>query len=29
MDYAGKDINNIGPTDPLIVGRASFSGTQA
>jgi len=29
MDYAGRDINNIGPADPLIVGRASFSGTQA
>jgi polyphosphate kinase len=29
MDYAGKDISNIGPTDPLVVGRASFSGTQA
>ncbi len=25
LDYAGKDINNVGPTDPLIVGRASFS----
>ncbi len=29
MDYKGKDIHNIGPTDPLIVGRASFSGGQA
>lgn len=25
FDYTGKDINNIGATDPLIVGRASFS----
>lgn len=26
LDYTGKDIQHIGPTDPLIVGRASFSG---
>jgi len=26
MDYTGKDPRNVGPTDPLIVGRASFSG---
>ena len=25
LDYKGKDIANVGPTDPLIVGRASFS----
>lgn len=25
LDYTGKDIQHIGPTDPLIVGRASFS----
>lgn len=25
LNYTGKDINNVGPTDPLIVGRASFS----
>ncbi|MEN9502859.1 MAG: polyphosphate kinase 2 [Pseudomonadota bacterium] len=24
MDYTGKDIRNVGQTDPLIVGRASF-----
>ncbi len=29
MNYSGKDIDNVGPTDPLIVGRASFSGGQA
>jgi polyphosphate kinase len=29
MDYAGRDMSNIGPADPLIVGRASFSGNQA
>ncbi|MDF1629889.1 MAG: polyphosphate kinase 2 [Alcanivoracaceae bacterium] len=25
MDYTGKDIANVGPTDPLIVSRASLS----
>ena len=25
LDYAGKDPRNVGQTDPLIVGRASFS----
>ena len=25
LDYTGKDLNNIGQADPLIVGRASFS----
>jgi polyphosphate kinase len=25
LDYTGKDIHNIGPVDPLIVGRASLS----
>jgi polyphosphate kinase len=29
MEFSGKDIQNIGPTDPLIVSRASFSGAQA
>ena len=29
LDYTGKDIANVGPTDPLIVGRASFTGAQA
>jgi len=29
MDYVGKDMNNVGGTDPLIVGRASFTGAQA
>jgi polyphosphate kinase len=26
MDYSGKDVRNVGQTDPLIVGRASFTG---
>jgi len=26
MDYTGKDMRNVGQTDPLIVGRASFTG---
>jgi hypothetical protein len=26
LDYKGKDNRNIGNTDPLIVGRASFNG---
>ena len=26
LDYTGKDINNVGQTDALIVGRASFTG---
>ncbi|WP_169977742.1 polyphosphate kinase 2 [Tautonia rosea] len=26
QDYTGKDLSKIGQTDPLIVGRASFSG---
>lgn len=29
MDYTGKDIHNIGQVDPLIVGRAAFSGANA
>ena len=24
LDYTGKDLRNVGPVDPLIVGRASF-----
>ena len=28
MNYTGREIGNIGPTDPLIVSRASFSGGQ-
>ena len=26
MDYTGKEVRNVGQTDPLIVGRASFTG---
>ncbi|WP_296758079.1 polyphosphate kinase 2 [Thioalkalivibrio sp.] len=26
MDYTDKDLRNVGQTDPLIVGRASFTG---
>ncbi len=26
VDYAGKDVDNVGPSDPLIVQRASFFG---
>jgi polyphosphate kinase 2 len=26
MDYSGKDLHNVGQADPLIVGRASFTG---